>query len=133
MNALELAPNVVSIMLEYLRFAKNAQTITIHKYGYEIDVIPRDLEGLEQTLFKTTIIPNVLKQIEDGASQLVEEALHLLNNHAILLYPLNIESIATKQTWIEGYTNYFKSMVGLEKLDETNHVLTLIVSLDKEK
>ncbi|MGX0000979.1 hypothetical protein [Staphylococcus cohnii] len=133
LNALELAPNVVSIMLEYLRFAKNAQTITIHKYGYEIDVIPRDLEGLEQTLFKTTIIPNVLKQIEDGASQLVEEALHLLNNHAILLYPLNIESIATKQTWIEGYTNYFKSMVGLEKLDETNHVLTLIVSLDKEK
>ncbi|AYX90060.1 hypothetical protein [Staphylococcus cohnii] len=133
LNALELAPNVVSIMLEYLRFAKNAQTITIHKYGYEIDVIPRDLEGLEQTLFKTTIIPNVLKQIEDGASQLVEEALLLLNNHAILLYPLNIESIATKQTWIEGYTNYFKSMVGLEKLDETNHVLTLIVSLDKEK
>ena len=133
LNALELAPNVVSIMLEYLRFAKNAQTITIHKYGYEIDVIPRDLEGLEQTLFKTTIIPNVLKQIEDGASQLVEEALHLLNNHAILLYPLNIESIATKQTWIEGYTNYFKSMVGLEKLDETNNVLTLIVSLDKEK
>ncbi|WP_145379591.1 hypothetical protein [Staphylococcus cohnii] len=133
LNALEPAPNVVSIMLEYLRFAKNAQTITIHKYGYEIDVIPRDLEGLEQTLFKTTIIPNVLKQIEDGASQLVEEALHLLNNHAILLYPLNIESIATKQTWIEGYTNYFKSMVGLEKLDETNHVLTLIVSLDKEK
>ncbi|MFK4180108.1 hypothetical protein ACI2K3_00490 [Staphylococcus cohnii] len=133
LNALELAPNVVSIMLEYLRFAKNVQTITIHKYGYEIDVIPRDLEGLEQTLFKTTIIPNVLKQIEDGASQLVEEALHLLNNHAILLYPLNIESIATKQTWIEGYTNYFKSMVGLEKLDETNHVLTLIVSLDKEK
>ena len=133
LNALELAPNVVSIMLEYLRFAKNAQTITIHKYGYEIDVIPRDLAGLEQTLFKTTIIPNVLKQIEDGASQLVEEALHLLNNHAILFYPLNIESIATKQTWIEGYTNYFKSMVGLEKLDETNHVLTLIVSLDKEK
>ena len=133
LNALELAPNVVSIMLEYLRFAKNDQTISIHKYGYEIDVIPRNLEGLEQTLFKTEIIPNVLKQLEDGAAQLVEEALHLLNNHAILLYPLNVESIATKQTWIEGYTNYFKSMVGLESFDETNHVLTFIVSLDKEK
>lgn len=133
LNALELAPNVVSIMLEYLRFAKNDQTIFIHKYGYEIDVIPRNLEGLEQTLFKTEIIPNVLKQLEDGAAQLVEEALHLLNNHAILLYPLNVESIATKQTWIEGYTNYFKSMVGLESFDETNHVLTFIVSLDKEK
>ena len=133
LNALELAPNVVSIMLEYLRFAKNDQTISIHKYGYEIDVIPRNLEGLEQTLFKTEIIPNVLKQLEDGAAQLVEEALHLLNNHAILLYPLNVENIATKQTWIEGYTNYFKSMVGLESLDETNHVLAFIVSLDKEK
>lgn len=133
LNALELAPNVVSIMLEYLRFAKNDQTISIHKYGYEIDVIPRNLEGLEQTLFKTEIIPNVLKQLEDGAAQLVEEALYLLNNHAILLYPLNVESIATKQTWIEGYTNYFKSMIGLESLDETNHVLTFIVSLDKEK
>lgn len=133
LNALALAPNVVSIMLEYLRFAKNNQTISIHKYGYEINVIPRNLEGLEQTLFKTEIIPNVLKQLEDGAAQLVEEALHLLNNHAILLYPLNVENIATKQTWIEGYTNYFKSMVGLESLDETNHVLAFIVSLDKEK
>ena len=133
LNTLELAPNVVSIMLEYLRFAKNNQTISIHKYGYEINVIPRNLEGLEQTLFKTEIIPNVLKQLEDGAAQLVEEALHLLNNHAILLYPLNVENIATKQTWIEGYTNYFKSMVGLESLDETNHVLAFIVSLDKEK
>lgn len=133
LNALALAPNVVSIMLEYLRFAKNNQTISIHKYGYEINVIPRNLEGLEQTLFKTEIIPNVLKQLEDGAAQLVEEALHLLNNHAILLYPLNVENIATKQTWIEGYTNYFKSMVGLESLDETNHVLAFIVSLDNEK
>ncbi|MFW0759665.1 hypothetical protein ACQ23P_04810 [Staphylococcus cohnii] len=133
LNTLELAPNVVSIMLEYLRFAKNDQTISIHKYGYEINVIPRNLEGLEQTLFKAEIIPNVLKQLEDGAAQLVEEALHLLNNHAILLYPLNVENIATKQTWIEGYTNYFKSMVGLESLDETNHVLAFIVSLDNEK
>ncbi|MBZ8172941.1 hypothetical protein FOG26_07155 [Staphylococcus cohnii] len=133
LNTLELAPNVVSIMLEYLRFAKNNQTISIHKYGYEINVIPRNLEGLEQTLFKAEIIPNVLKQLEDGAAQLVEEALHLLNNHAILLYPLNVENIATKQTWIEGYTNYFKSMVGLESLDETNHVLAFIVSLDNEK
>lgn len=133
LNALALAPNVVSIMLEYLRFAKNDQTISIHKYGYEINVIPRNLEGLEQTLFKAEIIPNVLKQLEDGAAQLVEEALHLLNNHAILLYPLNVENIATKQTWIEGYTNYFKSMVGLESLDETNHVLAFIVSLDNEK
>lgn len=133
LNTLELAPNVVSIMLEYLRFAKNDQTISIHKYGYEINVIPRNLEGLEQTLFKAEIIPNVLKQLEDGAAQLVEEALHLLNNHAILLYPLNVEKIATKQTWIEGYTNYFKSMVGLESLDETNHVLAFIVSLDNEK
>lgn len=133
LNTLELAPNVVSIMLEYLRFAKNDQTISIHKYGYEINVIPRNLEGLEQTLFKAEIIPNVLKQLEDGAAQLVEEALHLLNNHAILLYPLNVENITTKQTWIEGYTNYFKSMVGLESLDETNHVLAFIVSLDNEK
>ncbi|AQM41700.1 MULTISPECIES: hypothetical protein [Staphylococcus] len=134
LNELKLAPNVVTIMLEYLRFAKNDQTISIHKYGYEINVIPQNLEGLEQTLFKTEVIPNVLKQLEDGAAQqLVEEALHMLNNHAILLYPLNVELIATKETWIEGYTNYFKSMLGLESIDETNHVLAFIESLDKEK
>src|SRR5699024_1816436 len=134
LNELKLAPNVVTIMLEYLRFAKNNQTISIHKYVYEINVIPQNLEGLEQTLFKTEVIPNVLKQLEDGAAQqLVEEALHMLNNHAILLYPLNVELIATKETWIEGYTNYFKSMLGLESIDETNHVLAFIESLDKEK
>lgn len=133
LNDGHLAPNVVSIMLEYLRFAECESTIHIHKFGFEVDVIPYQLEGLEHTTFKTDVIPNVLKNIEDDAAQLIEETLHLLNNHAILLYPINIENIATKDAWVEAYSNYFKSMVGLEILDETNHVITFIVSLDKEK
>lgn len=129
-NEIELAPNVVSIMLEYLRFAGYNQNIRVQKFDYTVEVNPNHLSGLEQTLFKIKIIPEVIKQIEDDAAQIVEEALHLMNNHAILLYPLDIESIASEDEWIEAYTNYFKSMLGLESLDATNTIVNLITSID---
>lgn len=129
-NEIELAPNVVSIMLEYLRFAGYNQNIRVQKFGYTVEVNPNHLSGLEQTLFKIKIIPEVINQMEDDAAQIVEEALHLMNNHAILLYPLDIESIASENEWIEAYTNYFKSMLGLESLDTTNTIVNLITSID---
>ncbi|MEK4561644.1 hypothetical protein MHB47_06015 [Staphylococcus sp. FSL K6-3157] len=129
-NEIELAPNVVSIMLEYLRFAGYNQNIRVQKFGYTVEVNPNHLSGLEQTLFKIKIIPEVIKQMEDDAAQIVEEALHLMNNHAILLYPLDIESIASENEWIEAYTNYFKSMLGLESLNTTNTIVNLITSID---
>lgn len=129
-NEIELAPNVVSIMLEYLRFAGYNQNIRVQKFGYTVEVNPNHLSGLEQTLFKIKIIPEVIKQMEDDAAQIVEEALHLMNNHAILLYPLDIESITSENEWIEAYTNYFKSMLGLESLDTTNTIVNLITSID---
>ncbi|OEL08927.1 hypothetical protein [Staphylococcus equorum] len=129
-NEIELEPNVVSIMLEYLRFAGYNQNIRVQKFGYTVEVNPSHLSGLEQTLFKIKIIPEVIKQMEDDAAQIVEEALHLMNNHAILLYPLDIESIASENEWIEAYTNYFKSMLGLESLDTTNTIVNLITSID---
>lgn len=129
-NEIELAPNVVSIMLEYLRFAGYNQNIRVQKFGYTVEVNPNHLSGLEQTLFKIKIIPEIIKQMEDDAAQIVEEALHLMNNHAILLYPLDIESIASEDEWIEAYTNYFKSMLGLESLDTTNTIVNLITSID---
>lgn len=129
-NEIELAPNIVSIMLEYLRFAGYNQNIRVQKFGYTVEVNPNHLSGLEQTLFKIKIIPEVIKQMEDDAAQIVEEALHLMNNHAILLYPLDIESIASENEWIEAYTNYFKSMLGLESLDTTNTIVNLITSID---
>lgn len=129
-NEIELAPNVVSIMLEYLRFAGYNQNIRVQKFGYTVEVNPNHLSGLEQTLFKIKIIPEVIKQMEDDAAQIVEEALHLMNNHAILLYPLDIESIASEDEWIEAYINYFKSMLGLESLDTTNTIVNLITSID---
>ncbi|WP_261676734.1 hypothetical protein [Staphylococcus equorum] len=129
-NEIELEPNVVSIMLEYLRFAGYNQNIRVQKFGYTVEVNPNHLSGLEQTLFKIKIILEVIKQMEDDAAQIVEEALHLMNNHAILLYPLDIESIASENEWIEAYTNYFKSMLGLESLDTTNTIVNLITSID---
>ncbi|WP_398574362.1 hypothetical protein [Staphylococcus equorum] len=129
-NEIKLEPNVVSIMLEYLRFAGYNQNIRVQKFGYTVEVNPNHLSGLEQTLFKIKIIPEVIKQMEDDAAQIVEEALHLMNNHAILLYPLDIESIASENEWIEAYTNYFKSMLGLESLDTTNTIVNLITSID---
>lgn len=133
LESIALANNVVSIMLEYLRFAGYNRTVRVQKYGYHFDVTPNALDGLEHTLFKTDIIPKVIDQIEVSAAQLVEEAIHLMNNHAILIYPLNIENIASKDVWVEAYTNYFKSMLGLETLDETNDVVKFIAEIDTKQ
>ncbi|PHK50953.1 hypothetical protein [Staphylococcus edaphicus] len=127
----KLADNVLSIMLEYLRFAEYDQVLDIQKFDYNMEVIPNHLPGLEHTLFKLTIIPKVIECIEEDAAQIIEEALHLMNNHAILLYPLDIERIADNNAWIEAYTNYFKSMLGLEILDESNDVIKFITSFDR--
>ncbi|RIO62358.1 hypothetical protein BUZ85_17715, partial [Mammaliicoccus sciuri] len=100
-NEMSLPPNVVSIMLEYLRFGGYNQTIQIQKFGFNIEVVPAELSGLEHTVFKTNLIPQVIDQIEDSAPQMMEEALHLMNNHAILFYPLELERIALESVWIE--------------------------------
>src|SRR5699024_48448 len=130
LNEVDLEPNVVSIMLEYLRFAGYNQTIRVQKFGYTVEVNPNHLTGLEQTLFKTNIIPRVIKQLENDAAQIAEEALHIMNNHAIFLYPIDLTSIATESEWTNAYTNYFKSMLGLESLDTENTVIKLITTID---
>lgn len=129
-NEMTLPPNVVSIMLEYLRFAGYNQTIQIQKFGFNIVVVPANLSGLEHTVFKTNIIPKVINQIEDSTPQLIEEALRLMNNHAILFYPLELKRIALEPVWIEAYVNYFKSMLGLENLDMSNEVVKFITNID---
>ncbi|SUM33488.1 Uncharacterised protein [Staphylococcus gallinarum] len=82
----------------------------------------KDLAGLDHTDIKIQVIPEVLNRLEDDAAQITDEAHHLMNNHAILLYPLDILEFAPLAVWIEAYVNYFKSMLGLEEIDESNEV-----------
>ena len=130
MTALSLQPNVVSIMLEYLRFAQYESRIHLTKFGYDIDVVPSNLEGLEHTELKQYIIPNVIQLMEEDATQLINEAAHVMNNHAVLLYPLDINAIASSGQWIETYENYFKSMLGIDKGQAHSEVKNLILKLD---
>lgn len=130
LQEISLAPNVICIMLEYLRFAGYNQSIRVQKFGHTMEVQPSQLSGLEQTVLKTKVLPAVVRQIEDDAAQLIDEANHVMNNHAILLYPLDIESIASVDEWVNAYINYFKSMLGLEDLDTTNSVVSFIATID---
>ena len=41
-----------------------------------------------------------------------------MNNHTILLYPLDIYDLYNKQQWIDGYVTYFKSMFDLSHNEE---------------
>ena len=54
--SIELPKNLVSLMLEYLRFAEYSHTITIHKYGETINVNPNHLSGIEHTTIKDKVI-----------------------------------------------------------------------------
>ena len=44
---------------------------------------------------KTQVIPRVIDKLENGALNIIDEAIHTMNNHAILLYPLNVFDLYT--------------------------------------
>ena len=131
-ETLELAPNLISIMLEYLRLAHYEERLTVAKYGHEKTVIPGDLPGIEHSEMKQQLIPQVLEFVEEEAAQLVREAYRLLTNHAIMLYPLDIYRLGSQDDWITAYQNYFKSMLGMSELDEQNDLIQLIIAIDRE-
>ena len=106
--------NIVSLMIEYLRFAQSESIVTVTKYGTTVNIIPKELSGLEHTTLKSIILPKVIENLEDGAIHIVDEASHIMNNHSILLYPLNIESLFPIEDWIVAYDVYFKSMLGID-------------------
>ncbi|MCG7338485.1 hypothetical protein MHZ36_04220 [Staphylococcus sp. ACRSN] len=131
LTEIPLAPNVKSIILEYLRFAGYSEPLEIQKFNYDLIVTPTELSGLDHTVIKLQIVPEVLNQLEDSAVQILDEAQRLMNNHAIMLYPIDIETIASMSNWIVAYVNYFKSMLGLEEINDTSEVTQLIRLIDE--
>lgn len=124
--------NIVSLMIEYLRFAQSESIVTVTKYGTTVNIIPKELSGLEHTTLKSIILPKVIENLEDGAIHIVDEASHIMNNHSILLYPLNIESLFPIEDWIVTYDVYFKSMLGIDDNVVNQDVLSYIYQLDKQ-
>ena len=124
--------NIVSLMIEYLRFAQSESIVTVTKYGTTVNIIPKELSGLEHTTLKSIILPKVIENLEDGAIHIVDEANHIMNNHSILLYPLNIESLFPIEDWIVAYDVYFKSMLGIDDNVVNQDVLSYIYQLDKQ-
>lgn len=124
--------NIVSLMIEYLRFAQSESIVTVTKYGTTVNIIPKELSGLEHTTLKSIILPKVIENLEDGAIHIVDEASHIMNNHSILLYPLNIGSLFPIEDWIVAYDVYFKSMLGIDDNVVNQDVLSYIYQLDKQ-
>ncbi|BGE82210.1 hypothetical protein [Staphylococcus petrasii] len=124
------ANNLKSIMLEYLRFAGYEELISINKYGYSIRIKPSELKGLEHTEMKNNVIPKVTELLSEGALNISNEAHHIMNNHSILLYPLNIFELYSELEWVKTYEDYFKSMIGLETNEANSEVLQFIYILD---
>ncbi|WP_323704622.1 hypothetical protein [Mammaliicoccus sp. Dog046] len=88
-----LHTNVQSLILEYLRLSEWSADVTFEKLEETITVCPTELEGIERTHFKTKIIPKVIDQLENDSPSSIELATSLLNQHAIMMYPLSIESM----------------------------------------
>lgn len=124
--------NIISLMLEYLRFAQSETSVTITKYGTTVDIIPKDLSGLEHTTLKSIVLPKVIENLENGAIHIVDEASHIMNNHSILLYPLNIKTLFPIEDWIVAYDVYFKSMLGIDDSIAKQEILLYIYQLDKQ-
>ncbi|HIA6648795.1 TPA: hypothetical protein ACWRRI_001595 [Staphylococcus aureus] len=122
--------NLISLMIEYLRFANCTQELTIEKYGMDVTFVPANLKGLEHTTLKEKIIPNVMETLNDGALHIAEEAHHIMNNHSIMIYPIDIETLFETNKWINAYECYFKNMLELKCELQSIDAFNFIQQLD---
>ncbi|MBO1198475.1 hypothetical protein J3T65_08435 [Staphylococcus simiae] len=127
---LSLNNNIISLMLEYLRFANSDDDIQINKYDQLLNIVPNKLTGIENTLHTNVIIPEVLLRLEDGALHISDEAQRIMNNHSILLYPIKVDALFKVEDWINAYQYYFKKMIGLECQINNEQILHFIQRLD---
>ncbi|API79647.1 hypothetical protein [Staphylococcus argenteus] len=122
--------NMMSLMIEYLRFANCTQELMIEKYGIKTTIVPANLKGLEHTTLKEQVLPSVMESLENGAIHIAEEAHHIMNNHSILLYPFDIESLFDIESWVNAYECYFKNMLGIESELQNYDTFKFIQQLD---
>lgn len=88
-----LHPNVQSLILEYLRLSEWSAEVHFNKLDQEITVVPTELPGIERTNFTKNIIPKVIDQLEIDSPSSIELAKSLLNQHAIIMYPITLNDI----------------------------------------
>lgn len=88
-----LHPNVQSLILEYLRLSEWSAEVHFNKIDESITVIPTELSGIERTNFTQNIIPKVIDQLEIDSPSSIELAKSLLNQHAIIMYPITLNNI----------------------------------------
>lgn|SRR5699024_9806601 len=88
-----LHPNVQSLILEYLRLGEWSAEVKFNKIDTNIAIVPTELSGIERTDFKINIIPKIIEQLEIDSPASIELSNSILNQHAILLYPIEFNSI----------------------------------------
>nr|WP_263313045.1 hypothetical protein [Mammaliicoccus sp. Marseille-Q6498] len=88
-----LHPNVQSLILEYLRLSEWSANVTFEKLDETISVKPSELDGVERTHFKINIMPKIIEQLEIDSPSSIELANTLLNQHAIVMYPIEFNSM----------------------------------------
>ncbi|MEJ7540544.1 hypothetical protein [Staphylococcus intermedius] len=127
-----IVSSVQSLMLEYLRFAEYNQRITVDKNFRQIQVIPATLPGIEETVFRSQLLPTVIDALEVEIPALAQEAYILLNTNNVMLYPVNILDYGTVEMWREAYIAYFHQLMGNEVSVDSSHIeiFKLIKSLN---
>lgn len=70
---MDLLKNLVSLMLEYLRFVEYFYIIIIYKYGEIINVNFNYLSGIEYMMIKDKVIFVVMNRLEDGVLYILKE------------------------------------------------------------
>ncbi|WP_323707244.1 hypothetical protein P3U62_05460 [Mammaliicoccus vitulinus] len=88
-----LHPNVQSLILEYLRLGEWSADVKFEKLNEIITVNPIELDGIERTNINKNIIPKIINQLEIDSPSSIELAKSLLNQHAIVMYPITFSEI----------------------------------------
>ncbi|UEX90998.1 hypothetical protein [Staphylococcus ratti] len=132
LNYEALNHRIVSLIVEYLTFARYNQTVHIEKFGLKTDVKPSALSGVSHSQFKIELVPQLIDWLEKEMPSLVSEAYIHLNTHNIALYPFDIRSVATMDQWLLAYQVYFKSLTGesSSQNDEISSIVEFIKMLN---
>lgn len=121
-------PVVKTAIFIWLKEIDYGESIRIHKLGWQIEVIPKEVEDIESTRMYNSIL-EYLKEVEQSNPSLYELLITLLYRYQFVIYPIlpdanTYEQIAT--ALIEIGNDYFNIHTSREILEEIRKIMEQI-------
>lgn len=121
-----LHPKVISFILQYLLMAQCDKHVTITKFNLTMQIEISKLPRLETSEFQE-VIDGVYSDLQREMPSAADDAVLLMKQHHLLLYPLEFEYFDKRQLdlIIQTYAHYFLQLFTDSKTDDLGNQHTI--------